>query len=679
MEGYAMDNSLVHSLEGCITAVFADLRWCYRSVSDWERDYKRSLHELGIRGERLLTLDFPAIRKHFDKCLEEGLYIANSNIFLTAFVSKRILVPAFLRDLYLQIFQMDGKVRDTPCAYAVAAIRQLTELFGKLKEQCKEEYTNEEVYNFLINETELRTPTLNWVGDDLVRFEHEYRSVHFKDGLPSRGSRIGQAQLFDEPLSLPNSDLAVLQQVCDVISSQFGDLHDEESTELPNHGHGRVSNLGRKESKFTFTDWPAKLDRIFPYDRYAKHNSCSAESIDDVTELGYRYRNRESSSKLIAVPKTMSGPRLIASEPNYHQWIQQLVRNQLERRLRETVLGNCISFDTQQPNRDLALMGSISGAIATVDLKSASDRLSCWTIERTLRSNISLLERIHASRTRSMTNAVNSKIFDKIILKKCFTQGSACTFPVQSIVYSMFCIASVILTNGWKPSPSNIKRASLSVRVFGDDIVVPVSALPKLQEILQFLQLKVNLSKTFHKGKFRESCGLDAFEGVNVTPARIKRFSRSPSHEVIQSMLESANNLFRRGMWRTAEWLETYIPHRDMAIVRPCDSDGLISFCGESFSHLRGRWNPLLQRREVKRSVLISKSKLIPTQSAYDLMQFLCVRPKNPGNLGHLGPACEDKLGIVDKKSSVMKTGWMVHEPREPISGEQWLMANQGA
>lgn len=652
-----MSKSLVHSLEGYVEAIFKDIAPTYRSASDWERDKQRSLHELAVRGERFLTIDLPAIRKHFEKCLEEQLY-TQCGLYLTARVSKRVVVPSFLKDLYLQVFFEDGKLRSAPNVCAIADLRQLLECFGKLKHPCKQRYIDNEVQTFINNERGLRSPSLDWLSDHLYLTDTELYSNSFRD------LRLGKQSESFWPLGESQWDAShehhILQKVCDTMIAQLGDFHDERPTELPQHGHGRVSNLKRSHSKYDFSVWPQKLDHIFPFDRYAVPNSGDIMLSDSLQNV----QNHEHPSKLIAVPKTMSGPRLIASEPNYHQWIQQLVLNQIESRYKSTDFANCLSLDNQEPNQRMALLGSKNQSVSTVDLKSASDKLSCWVVERALRGNKTFLDRIHASRTRMIRDSASSNSFGTIVLKKCFTQGNACTFPVQSLVYSMLAVAAVIITDNKVPTSRNITLASHDVRVFGDDIIVPTKALQKLTDILTALQLEVNLSKTFSKGKFRESCGLDAYDGVNVTPARIKRLSESPSHEVVQSMLESSNNLFRRGMWNTANWLLSLINQYDFPVTQvkegqPHDSSSLISYSGSNTNHLKKRWNPMLHRVEFRSHRLKSKSKPIATQSAHDLSHFLWKKARRTFNrLSYLTESSESSIGVVDKKAAVMQRGW---------------------
>lgn len=675
-----MSKRLVHMLEGLVRATFNDFAYTYTRVSDWERDRNRSLHELARRGMRFLTIDLPAIRKHFDKCLGVNLYTP-SGLYLCGRVSKRIVVPAFCRDLYLQIFSVDGKLRDDANPSAVSDLRQLLDTLGKLKVQCEERYIDEEVNNFLTNELELRNPSLDWDADQLLDLSLKLRKCHFRDGNSYHSDDTGFLPDDGKSITINPADAAIVQYVCDRLSSAFGDLHDESrgrSLKVPKHGPGRVSNLPRGKSKSDFSFWPAKLDRIFPYDFYATHNLGYDRAEDDNV---LTYANHEHPSKLIAVPKTATGPRLIGSEPNYHQWCQQLIRSQLEETVKQTPLKHSITFGDQRPNRRLALEGSITGALATVDLKSASDRLSCWTIERAFRANETLIERIHSTRTRMMTNSVNDA-FGTIKLRKCFTQGSACTFPVQTIVYSMFCVAAVLLTEKRNVTTRNIIDACRKVRVFGDDLIIPSDALVKLTEILSFVQLKVNPTKTFHQGRFRESCGLDVFDGVDVTPARIKRLSVNPSHEELQSLVEASNNLHKRGMWHTSEWVRTTflgslelpvrklhecqldpqnpLPDREKGIrdlPEMEDTGGLQSFVGDRYSHLRQRWNANLHRHEMRSHKLVSKTKLRTSDTANDLLEFFVQGRRAPSGLDHLYPKLGG-IGIVDKKASVMKRGW---------------------
>lgn len=664
-----MLKSLDSMLVGYTEALFEDLKMVYGSPHDWGRDKSRLLHELEARGERIFTIDLPPHRKHLDRCLDEGLYV-QSNLLLASRVSKEVVVPAFLRDLYLQIFYPDGRLRDDASVTAIRSLRQLFDSFGKLKRVCDGAYVNDEVDTFVRNEAELRSPSLSWDADFLFMEGRGPRDVCFCDHPDlSGGLRADQGELFSSTSSsdaeVPTRrDLLTLQSVADRIASAFGDFHEEEDRELPKHGPGRVADLKKTDSKFLFRSWPTKAHQVFPFDRYGVPNLGAPRLGDDSSFPD----SREHPSKLIAVPKTATGPRLIGSEPSYHQFLQQLVRAQIERRISRTPLRNSITFGDQEPNRSLAQSSSANGLYATVDLKSASDRLSCWTVERALRANQSFLERIHASRTRTMRNAIN-EAFGVIKLRKCFTQGSACTFPVQSIIYAMIAISSVVITEDVAVSTLSIERASRQVRVFGDDIIVPTKALPTLVRLLAALQLRVNLAKTFYQGKFRESCGMDAYDGQEVTPIRIRRLSANATHSDLNSMIETSNNLFLAGWWYTSDWLRAIAVDNaglELPILKvrkdprtgalQSDSRGLASFVGDKTSHLRMRYSETLHRHEVRIHFLASKSKKVLNESADDLYEFL-LGTVGRGPLNVLEPR-EGGLGRVVKEASVMRRGW---------------------
>jgi hypothetical protein len=91
--------------------------------------------------------------------------------------------------------------------------------------------------------------------------------------------------------------------------------------------------------------------------------------------------------------------------------------------------------------------------------------------------------------------------------------GNATTFPVQSLVFWSICCASMQYHGFHQPG---------AAFVFGDDIIVPSSVAPQVCEDLESFGLVVNKEKSFMTGNFRESCGTDAFKGVNVTPVRWK-------------------------------------------------------------------------------------------------------------------------------------------------------------
>jgi len=82
-------------------------------------------------------------------------------------------------------------------------------------------------------------------------------------------------------------------------------------------------------------------------------------------------------------------------------------------------------------------------------------------------------------------------------MKKFAPQGSATTFPVQTIVFSILAIAAVIYSLNQKVTSQTLARAAGQVQVFGDDTLVPSYAGKAYVELLTYCGLSVNYSKTY--------------------------------------------------------------------------------------------------------------------------------------------------------------------------------------
>ena len=112
--------------------------------------------------------------------------------------------------------------------------------------------------------------------------------------------------------------------------------------------------------------------------------------------------------------------------------------------------------------------------------------------------------------------------------------GNATTFPVQSLVFWAICVASLQRQGFHQPG---------AVFVFGDDIEVPSVCAQGVIDDLESFGLLVNRTKSFWRGAFRESCGVDAFKGVNVTPIRWKTTFDAEHPTGLQSLSDLAMRL----------------------------------------------------------------------------------------------------------------------------------------
>ena len=319
----------------------------------------------------------------------------------------------------------------------------------------------------------------------------------------------------------------------------------------PGHGPGVTSNAGsRRIDKYASIsrDVPASLRR------FALWFMPSPSFQEEFQPLSWN-----SECKLRAVSKDMRGPRLIAPHSAAHMWMQQAVRDRLcdvltrddrwykyHPLLDEQI--STIQFDDQLPNAALALFGSSRpGLYGTIDLSDASDRIP-WLLARTLLPR-RLARDLTAVRARSIL--VDDKSHR---LHMHAPMGSACCFPVLSLIcWSVSCAAIWLETH----TPSALKVAIPSefesVWVFGDDIIIPPHHYQCVEKALSRCNLMVSANKSFcGSGGFRESCGVDAYGGEDVTPVRL-RVDGVSSRADLLSLIAHANRLREEGLHSTAK------------------------------------------------------------------------------------------------------------------------------
>lgn len=614
-----MDKSLVVNVLAVKDAIFQDCILSYPKLKkSLGRDSKRITSLINDRGLSSVLVDLPLL----DRILLDGL--ENEHLTasgpLTRPVSKQIRVPRLLSGLWLLVFDKSGCLKADPDINAILFIRQITTCFKSLKLQCPQTATNAAVGEYYEIESELREPSLPWDGTVSV---HDASSVHFSDLFrscdPNEYTESTDVSLMAAVKSL--------QSICDDVSGWLG-LYDpyeftnsagyHNSKRTFSHGRGSVSDQKWNGNRYHFPSWTDRLQQVFPIDAFGSTNF----SIPDVNWI------EDPKSKLIAVPKDYSKPRLIASEPVCHQWCQQITLQWLSERIKGTKLGNFIDFQNQRFSHDLVVRSSVDKSLATVDLSSASDRLTCWSVERMFRKNFTVLSALNAHRSRIITNSITNKA--DIPLRKFASQGTAVTFPIQSIFF-LCCVLASLGCNKLRDSDDFIGQ----VRVYGDDIIIPVHGLDTLKSLLTYLQLKVNPKKTFSKGNFRESCGLDAYKGYDITPCKPKTLTcRGPESQL--ALVDSSNNLFKKGFWRTAEILQSIATEKYLILpVVRMDSGvvGWASFCGGNYSFLRKkRWNSDLHRNEVCISTFVVREQKQPINDNTAFFQFITERPSQLTN-----------------------------------------------
>jgi len=498
----------------------------------------------------------------------------------------------------------------------VLFLRTLLYVGKNYKSDCAPKYLFETTKEFYDVESSLPPSSLLWDGDGYdAELSH---NRHLGDMV---GSDVNEP-LFQKGVELV-SVLNSVQRSADRISRVFSGF-DPGLLDFK-HGPGAVSDLRRGEYKYTFPNWAPRLEYNFPYDISAS-TSLEIGGIDPA--LGYGWDSYEPHSVLIAVPKTMKGPRLIAKEATCMQWVQQGIRNYLYQAVAKSWIGKSIDFFDQRPSREMALQGSRDGILCTMDLKSASDRISCSLVERLFRSSPKLLSSMVAARTRFLIQELDTKSPRVLKLRKFSTQGSALTFPVQSIIFFMICVG---VGRHLHPTWSDYK-VGRQVRIFGDDLIFPGEWKPLVERTLEALHLRVNQTKTHFHGNFRESCGMDAFLGYDVSPGYVLSVPSESDPASISSAIAVSNNFYKKGFWQAAAFIERSMTKGvldRMPIVKV--SNGLFalqSFSGSKLpKRLRTRWNGALQRYETAILAIVAKKRLGRTDAASNLLQFFTEEP----------------------------------------------------
>lgn len=405
------------------------------------------------------------------------------------------------------------------------------------------------------------------------------------------------------------SDL--ISAAADTITRIFGDFSLKDI--LPKHGPGAVATGERDEAKWEFKRLYNQLHQCYPYYEYFISGGAS-ELSDRLPWYMHLTRLESGTAKVLVVPKTATSLRVISMEPLENQFIQQGQMDKLVRHIQNyPFTKGHVNFDDQMINRNQALVNSKTRELATIDLSSASDRLSLKLVE-SLFINVddNVLRYLKASRS-THTTLPNGRVLE---LKKFAPMGSATCFPVQSIVFFALCVASISIEAKLPP-----RKVAQSVFVFGDDLIIPSEYLDCVAKSLESVGLKVNLNKSFSKGFFRESCGIFALNGVDITPIRFKTaFPRTRGDgRGIAAWISYAHACELRGYSNTAEYIYTTIEGLIGKLPYGLSSCGYFCRLAHSFEDLafhyrkwpNRRWNEQWHRAEIRAFGVSSRKREI--------------------------------------------------------------------
>lgn len=649
-------NSYEEFILGTFDALLKDCALQYPGLAkEFNRDYKRLSSAIECHGIRFALDIMPAYRKHFDKCLDKQRLTA-THLLHFGVGMKGGTIPRLFRGLILRVFDVNGVLRLDVDVDAVRWIRQLLGAVRKLRLASNIRDTGKVIAEFIDIDAGMRLGDLDWSSQ--TRFIDEDQRLPFSfvelEDLSSRQCKEASTEASIAGTNLPFGLLEKVQQVADFLTSQLG-LFDPLDWR-PKHGPGAVADHKFGAYKYAFDHWPARLESVFPYADFAVANYGCVDTTarDETLDLFYR----EYPARLCAVPKTLSTPRLIAAEPTYNQWCQQIVRDYLYTRVQTSTICGFIDFRRQDLNGALALKASHDAGHATIDLSSASDRISCWHVERLFRCSPSLLRALWASRSEWLEQKICRVSPRRVRLRKFSTMGNATTFPVQSLFFLALALGSVLHTRNLPVSARVMRSLGRgTVRVFGDDIVVPRDSSGCLMGLIQALELRVNPAKTFTEGNFRESCGTDAFMGHVVTSVSIMDIPKRARPESIVSSVDVHNNLCEKGLVCTADYIRQtagpLVHNKIREVEHGSGYFGWSSLYGYATAGLKTRHSKSLHRPEVKCLRLTTKDSRLPAEGNAGLLQYFVEAPSEV-------TSAVSTLGYLDQRPKVkLSLGWV--------------------
>jgi hypothetical protein len=234
--------------------------------------------------------------------------------------------------------------------------------------------------------------------------------------------------------------------------------------------------------------------------------------------------NVVDSSNVSFAPKNADVARLICTEPSINMFLQLGLKRVLDERILR--LWGVNMEDQPEINRLLARTGSSTQEFGTLDLSSASDSVSVELCRQILPQwFFELLMELRCRQCIVRSHGL------RVDLGMISTMGNGFTFPVMtmilsSVVRAVYHELGIPIQDARRiVEHGRFLTAMPNWAVFGDDIIVRREAYDAVVEVLGLLGFAVNRSKSFNTGPFRESCGHDYFNGLNVRGVYLRKMA----------------------------------------------------------------------------------------------------------------------------------------------------------
>lgn len=474
-----------------------------------DRDLAYAESRIEQEGDQFLTITLPNFEKDLLTAITQGSI--GSNLFVG--FRRRGGLPAFLSGFLCHLFNGDGELRVDADITVLRTVRQILLLVSKVKCSVAQKRERQALKAYVDTDASLEEIPESLLAD-------------FRD-----------------------ASKALLAPYLAAVESRIwsGDW-------IPRHSSGALATRESYNSRYSSRTWTERLQAVLPWE----HDLAVSprELIDNLDEFSVLASEQEPPSKVTTVPKTMKGPRIIAEEPVWNQFVQQGVLSVMTETLSESrfrPLADIFSWLDQEPNRELARVGSIDGSFATLDLSEASDRVSLQLVEALLAQHPFLRDVVLASRSQRAKLSSGQTI----VLKKFASMGSSLCFPMESMVF--FIIEAIAWAEHEGIVPSQLRIRGLPrMRVYGDDLIVPSTVAQNLSQRLESYGLRVNTRKSFTTGPIRESCGADWYHGEDISVFKVRDLLPETDHqsELIASAIDLHNRAYSAGWTGVAAAVE---------------------------------------------------------------------------------------------------------------------------
>lgn len=319
---------------------------------------------------------------------------------------------------------------------------------------------------------------------------------------------------------------------------------------VPRPGPGATNTPIKKHLRFRPHVLYTQLNDEFPYEEW-----FYSHPWDLVTETKWHPFKlplvEMPTSRFKFVPKTYGKPRGICIEQLETQYLQQALKKGLYDVIeRHPLTRGKVNFASQKINGDLALSSSRSRELATIDMKEASDRISRKLVSYLFGGNDDFRMKLLSLSTTIIELPDDIKFIREFPTAKFAPMGSALCFPVMALVH--YALIRAIADK------VGLQQHLDSIYVYGDDIICHRDLVEAVYFYLPKFGMKLNENKSYFKSYFRESCGVHAYHGTEITPVYFKDTPNiNMNVQQFVGLLHTERQLHKRGYAQTARLLRS--------------------------------------------------------------------------------------------------------------------------